>query len=207
MCTQVMSILFLCISICNSSEISTCPTETYLSPPHNECVCTNMHGSGIVWDPDTLTLSVITGNICMFFSEELQTTLFGTCPYWFARKIPRNASQIIEGSSKLCLYQHRSGPLCGECEDNYTLPAYLIYEDSSLCSFYNQKGQFCGECAENYTIPANSYYLGCVKCKNYNNGWIKFAVAAFLPLTILIYCRNHFQDISYFLITQCFYHG
>ena len=124
MCIQVISILFLCISICNSSEISTCPTGTYLSPPHNECVCANIHGSGILCDQDTLTLSVITGNICMFFSEELQTTLIGTCPYWFAGKIPRNVSQLMEGSSKLCLHQHRTGPLCGECEDNYTLPAF-----------------------------------------------------------------------------------
>ena len=98
--------------------------KTYLSPPHNECVCADMHASDIICDSETLTLSVITGNTCMFFSEELQTKLFGTCPYWFARKIPRNASQIIEASSKLCLHQHRTGPLCGECEKNYTLPAY-----------------------------------------------------------------------------------
>ena len=48
------------------------------------------------------------------------------------------------------------------------------------------KGQLCGECAENYTLPAYSYYFGCVKCNDFefNNGWIKFIVAAFLPLTI-----------------------
>ena len=61
---------------------------------------------------------------------------------------------------------------------------FRIYEDSRLCSFYNRKGQLCGGCAENYTLPASSYHLGCVKCKNYDNGWIKFIVAAFLPLTI-----------------------
>ena len=115
---QVISILFLCISICNSSEISTCPTGTYPSSPHNECVCANMHASDIFCDPDTLTVSVLTGHICVFCSEELQTTLIGTCSYRFTGKIPRNVSQIIEGSSKLCLHQHRTGPLCGECEEN-----------------------------------------------------------------------------------------
>ena len=91
----------------------------------------------------------------MIFNDNgLNTTLLGTCPYSYKRILPKNVSMS------------------------------QIYEDSSLCSFYNRKGQLCGECAENYTIPANSYYLGCVKCKNYNNGWIKFTVAAFLPLTI-----------------------
>ena len=138
---QVIIILFhASLSICiisNGSEISTtCPTGTYPSPPHNECVCANIPGSGVICDPDTLTVFVVTENICMFFSEELQTTLFGTCPYRFAGKLPRNISQIMEESSKLCLHQHRTGPLCGECEDNYTLPAYSYYLGCVRCESY-----------------------------------------------------------------------
>ena len=93
----------LCTSISNNLEISkTCPTWTYPSPPHNECVCGN--APGISCDQDTLTVSVRAGrNICMFFSDNLQTILIGTCPYMFNGQIPRNTSQIMEEISKLCL--------------------------------------------------------------------------------------------------------
>ena len=37
---------------------------------------------------------------------------------------------------------------------------------------------------ENYTLPVYSYYLGCVKCEDYRYRWVKFIVAAFLPLTL-----------------------
>ena len=75
--------------------------------------------------------------------------------------------------------------LLGTCPYGGTekLPS-MLHKDSLLCSLYNRKGQLCGECADNYTLPANSYYLGCVKCKDYKNGWIKFIVVSFLPLTI-----------------------
>ena len=126
----------LCTSISNNLEISkTCPTWTYPSPPHNECVCGN--APGISCDQDTLTVSVRAGhNICMFFSDNLQTILIGTCPYIFNGQIPRNTSQIMEEISKLCLLQHRTGPLCGECVENYTLPAYSYNLGCIRCESY-----------------------------------------------------------------------
>ena len=139
---QVIIILFhTSLSICiisKGSEISaTGPTGTYPSTSHNECVCANIPGSGVICDPDTLTVFVVMENICMFFSEELQTTLIGTCPYWFAGKLPRNISQIMEESNNVCLYQHQTGPLCGECEDNYTLSVYSYYLGCVKCESYN----------------------------------------------------------------------
>ena len=134
MCIQVTTILFhasLCIS---NSEVSTCPMWTYPSPLRNECVCANTNG--IFCDPDTLTVSIITENICMFFSEQLQTTLIGTCPYRFVGKLPRNVSQITGGNTQLCFHQHRTGPLCGECEENYTLPVYSYYLGCVKCESY-----------------------------------------------------------------------
>ena len=140
----------------DSSDLPTCPIWTYPSPPRNECVCGNSLKGAIICNSETLTVQLTVEFFCLmiFNSNGLNTTLLGTCPYGYKRILPKNVSMS------------------------------QIYEDSSLCSFYNRKGQLCGECADNYTIPANSYYLGCVKCRNYNNGWIKFAVAAFLPLTI-----------------------
>ena len=140
----------------NSSNLSTCPIWTYPSPSGSECICGENLFNKIICNPETLAIQLTVKFFCfiIFDSNGVNTTLFGTCPYGDLQGVPRNFSMS------------------------------QIYEDSRLCSFYNRKGQLCGECAENYTLPGYSYYLGCVKCNDFNNGWIKFIVAAFLPLTI-----------------------
>ena len=140
----------------DSSDLSTCPIWTYPSPSGSECTCGNSLLNIIICNPETLIVQLTVKFFCfiLFNDNGVNTTLLGTCPYGDSQRLPRNFS-----------VSH-------------------IYEDSRLCSFYNRKGQLCGECAENYTLPGYSYYLGCVKCNDFNNGWIKFIVAAFLPLTI-----------------------
>ena len=140
----------------DSSDLPTCPIWTYPSPSGNECVCGDSLSNMIICNPETLTIQLTVKFFCfiLFNDNGVNTTLLGTCPYGDSVRLPRNFSM-----------SH-------------------IYEDTKLCPFYNREGQLCGECAENYTLPGYSYYLDCVKCNNYNNGWIKFIVAAFLPLTI-----------------------
>ena len=140
----------------SSEDLYSCPVWTYPSPSGKECICGDDLKEVIICNPKTLTIQLIMKFFCFMLNNDngVNTTLLGTCPY---------------GDSQLL---------------SRTFSMSQIYEDSSLCSFYNRKGQLCGECAENYTLPGYSYYLGCVKCNNYNNGWIKFIVAAFLPLTI-----------------------
>ena len=140
----------------DSSKLPSCPIWTYPSPSGKECVCGDSLHNAVICNPETLTIQLIVKFFCfiLFNDNGVNTTLLGTCPYGNSQGISR------------------------------TFDMSQIYEDSRLCSFYNRKGQLCGECAENYTLPGYSYYLGCVKCNSYNNGWIKFIVAAFLPLTI-----------------------
>ena len=140
----------------DSSDLSTCPVWTYPSPSGSECICGDSLSNIIICNPEKLTIQLTVKFFCfiLFHDNGANTTLLGTCPYGNLQRVPR------------------------------TFNVTQIYDDSRLCSFYNRKGQLCGECAENYTLPGYSYYLGCVKCNNYNNGWIKFIVASFLPLTI-----------------------
>ena len=77
------------------------------------------------------------------------------CPYGSSGVLPRNASEID-----------------------------VPEESEWFCSHLHRMGQLCGECEANYTLPIYSYYLGCVKCESYENGWVRFAAAAFLPLTV-----------------------
>ena len=134
-CLQ-LTILF-CISKCSieSSEVAICPTWTYPSPPHNECVCGNSLEDVIICNSETLTSQLIVKYFCIFFSEELQTILIGTCPYGSSGMLPRNVSKIKDDDS-LCFFLHRTGPLYGECEDNYTLPAYSYYLGCIKCENY-----------------------------------------------------------------------
>ena len=143
----------------DSSDLSSCPIWTYPSTSGNECICGNSLFNTIICNPETLAVQLTVKLFCFMLNNDngVNTTLLGTCPYGDSVRLPRNYS-----------VSH-------------------IYEDSRLCPFYNRMGQLCGECAENYTLPGYSYYLGCVKCNNYNNGWIKFIVAAFLPLQFFIF--------------------
>ena len=119
----------------DSSEVATCPTWTYPSPPHNECVCGTSLEDAIICNSETLTVQLTVNYLCIFNSKNLHTTLIGTCPYGCTGLLPKNVSQIEEDTS-LCSYFHRKGQLCGECEDNYTLPAYSCYLGCVKCENY-----------------------------------------------------------------------
>ena len=137
-----------------NSDLPTCPIWTYPSPAGNECICGNDLDNIVLCDPETLTVRFTVKFFCFM--------LFNS----------NGVNMTLLGT---CPYGSKK-----ELHRNFS----MSHEDSKLCSFYNRKGQLCGECADNYTLPANSYYLGCVKCKDYNNGWIKFIIASFLPITI-----------------------
>ena len=79
--------------ITDSTEVATCPTWTYPSPPHNECVCGASLADAIICNSETLTSQITVKYFCMFFSEELQTTLIGTCPYGSGGRLPKNVSR------------------------------------------------------------------------------------------------------------------
>ena len=76
--------------------------------------------------------------------------------------------------------------IIGNCPYRYyegELPQNLLELDSNICGEIHRTGQFCGECKEGYYFPVYSYSQACIKCDNFQYGWIKFAVAALLPLT------------------------
>jgi len=54
----------------------------------------------------------------------------------------------------------------------------------NMCRYFNRAGQLCGNCEENYSIPVYSYDLKCVQCATDPSGWVKYILAAFLPLTV-----------------------
>ena len=81
-------------------------------------------------------------SLCKIFAYSLvrsyrPCTLIGTCPFGYGGiTLPKNVSKIEEVSNKLCFHLHRTGPLYGECEENYTLPAYSYYLECVECESY-----------------------------------------------------------------------
>ena len=131
-----------------------CPTWMYRSSAnHSECVCGDSLNGVVSCNAKTSTVH-LPRHFCIFFSEELDTTLIGNCPYGSGGLLPKNISKLKDD-------------------------AYV-----GLCGHFHRKGQLCGECEDKYTLPVYSYDPGCVKCDDFENGWIKFIAAAFLPLTI-----------------------
>ena len=72
----------------------------------------------------------------------------------------------------------------GHCIYNCMFLDYL-YVSLDTCHQRNmhRRGQMCGHCEEGYAPPVYSYSLACVECSDYKYNWLKYAAAAFLPLT------------------------
>ena len=121
-----------------SSDLPNCPIWTYPSPPHNECVCGSSLEDAIICNSETLTVQLTVRFFCLmlFNSKGVTTTLLGTCPYGNLGILPKNVTHVSEDPS-LCSHFNRKGQLCGECAENYTLPAYSYHLGCVKCENYN----------------------------------------------------------------------
>ena len=98
-------------------------------------------------------------------------------------------------------YNKSTGPVVGACFYNcmnptlknelrrfhklyHLLPPNVTQLNNFMCGYFNRKGQLCGKCKENHNIPLYSYDLKCVQCSTSPFNWIKYILAAFLPLTV-----------------------
>ena len=116
-------------------EPSACPTWFYRPNLQNDdCVCGNVLNLAIYCDEGSGSVHLVK-SFCMFFSNEINTTLCGTCPYSDGGTVPRNVSELKDFGG-LCFKFYRRGQLCGACEANYTLPVYSYYLGCIKCEDY-----------------------------------------------------------------------
>ena len=124
MCLLLLATWSLSTSECISSKESrplTCPTWMFRSSVnHSECVCGDGLSGTVFCDAESSTV-YLKKHFCIFFSEEWNSPLVGSCPYSHGGLLPKNVSEL---KGFICGHLHRKGWLCGECEDNYTLPVY-----------------------------------------------------------------------------------
>ena len=115
-----------------TSESYPCPTWQYYS--NSECVCGDRLNGAVICIANISTVS-LARHFCIIFSEKLQATLVGSCPYSFGGAVPRNTSELKDFNG-LCSFFHRRGQLCGACEENYTLSVYSYYLGCVKCENY-----------------------------------------------------------------------
>ena len=117
----------------NSSSQMVCPPWTVpdFSSSHQDCVCGDLIEGAITCNEETKTV-YIDEYYCVFFSEIFNSTLIGSCPYGHSGFLPKTVSDVKDKLT-LCSHLHRRGQLCGECIENYTLPAYSYYLGCVRC--------------------------------------------------------------------------
>ena len=105
-------------------------------------------------------------------------------------------------------YDNFTGPVVGTCFYNcenptvnplltdelyHLLPPDVTELNNFMCGYFNREGQLCGKCKENYSIPVYSYEMKCLQCSTNPFNWVKYILAAFLPLTmffvLVVSCR------------------
>ena len=110
---------------------------------------------------------------CMFYDEDTNTSLLGTC-------------------LMSCSYQKKS------YQPNflfYSLSRNLSSFNKDMCAYdttkvkQNREGRFCGKCKDSYGLAVYSYhYTSCIECTDYGyKNWIKFFAVALLPLTVFVF--------------------
>ena len=133
----VCVILFaLWCSMSVKSELSPCPTWMYRrNAQDNECICGDKVQGAIKCLPRKYSVT-ITEYFYIILSEDLNTTLIGTCPYGTGGLLPENKSELGDSDGGKCNYYHRRGQLCGACDENYTIPVYSYYLGCVKCEDY-----------------------------------------------------------------------
>ena len=111
---------------------------------------------------------------CMSQSTILNKTIVGNCLYSCSRKY------MIDMPSR---------------------PSEL---DKSTCSDQKRTGQLCGNCIADHSPPVYSYSIACVSCKPNKQYWVKYAVVAFVPLTIFYFIVLAFRISAVAPKLQCY---
>ncbi len=65
----------------------------------------------------------------------------------------------------------------------------------NICDQWNRAGALCGRCLPNHYALAYSFNLTCIRCPQAGRNWVRYIMAAYLPLT-LFYIIIFFFSVS-----------
>ena len=154
------------------------PLESEPEPEPNRINCPNCECGnslgGVVKCNKTTKDVKLLACYCMSQSKVLNKTIIGNCLY--------------------------------SCSWKYMIdiPQQLSELDNFTCSDQKRTGQFCGNCIPNHAPPVYSYSIACVRCKHNKCYWLRYVVAAFLPLTIFYLLVLAFRISAFAPKLQCY---
>ena len=173
---------------------STCPTW-FTCNAENRCQCDSKQTNEIVCD-NLAQISAVLNCNCVTYDSEKNSTYVGACfyncqqvnpsVYSVTKVLPKNPEMLINNSA--CTYFHRTGLLCGDCEEGYS-PLVLSYNLS------------CVECPDGHKnwwkfilagfMPLTAFYI-CMLAFNINvtssrlHGVVWYSQAISMPVFIRI---------------------
>ena len=123
------------------SNDSMCPTWFICDLNENSCQCGKDHNRAIACDSERL-VSAVLDCYCVTYDQDTESTYLGSCFYNCDRynsfdgkrdpvynKLPTTPELLIHNS--VCTSFHRTGLLCGDCEDEHS-PLVLSYNLSCV---------------------------------------------------------------------------
>ena len=123
----------------NCTKDSTCPTW-FICDFHDNCQCGREHDGIISCRNKTMTSAVLDCH-CVTYDKDTRSTFVGACFYncenHHSRKkndlvyyiLPKEPENLLNKS--VCIYFHRTGLLCGDCEHGHS-PLVLSYNLSCV---------------------------------------------------------------------------
>ncbi len=139
----------------SSSMKPVCPLWHYCKDSYCECADCIYN---FVQCNNSKKTSVLDCN-CITYNEEQNVAELGKCIF-------------------NCAYSNYSSSLF------LPLPSNVKEVNEAMCGAYNRTGTLCGKCKDGHYPLAYSFDMNCVECPNGKSNWWKFALAAFVPLTI-----------------------
>ena len=92
-----------------------------------------------------------------------------------------------------CLYSCTSLTDSDILTHYHEIPVNMVKKNEFICGAFNRTGTLCGECKDGYYPLVYSFDMHCVHCPNGKANWWKFALTAFLPLTIFYFIILYFK--------------
>ena len=123
---------------CSSDR--TCPTWSVCDSKEKICKCGKDHNRAIACDSERLVSAVLDCH-CVTYDQDTESTYLGSCFYncdhysfkilrdTIYEKLPQTTESLINNS--VCTRFHRTGLLCGDCEDGHS-PLVFSYNLSCV---------------------------------------------------------------------------
>lgn len=137
---------------------SVCPPWSACKATRDHCVCATDHLRYVRCGTDA---TKVMSCHCLTYNPRRKEYHLGACFYNCAQGNPSMRGSIY-----------------------WRVPSDPNTLNQSMCGNLYRDGKLCGQCMSGYSPPVYSYYVDCVQCPDGDRNWWKFALAAFLPLTI-----------------------